>query len=76
LFLDQDFANRVLPFDLSSAHNYSELLSMRETIGKPMAALDAQIAAVCIQHGATLVTRNQKHFLDLGLALIDPWILV
>jgi predicted nucleic acid-binding protein len=46
---------------------------MRETIGKPMAALDAQIAAVCIQHGATLVTRNQKHFLDLGLALIDPW---
>jgi predicted nucleic acid-binding protein len=73
LFLDQDFANRVFPFDLSSAHNYSELLSMRETIGKPMAALDAQIAAVCIQHGATLVTRNQKHFQDLGLELIDPW---
>ena len=33
--------------------------------------LDAQIAAVCMQHGATFVTRNQKHFLDLDL--IDPW---
>jgi toxin FitB len=57
-----DFVNRVLPFDLSNAHHYSELLSMR---------LDAQIRAVCMQHGATLVTRNQKHFLDLDL--IDPW---
>lgn len=73
LFLEQDFVNRVLPFDLASAHNYSELLSMRQAIGKPIAALDAQIAAVCIQHGATLITRNQKHFLDLGLELIDPW---
>jgi predicted nucleic acid-binding protein len=36
---------------------------MRQAIGKPIAALDAQIAAVCIQHDATLVTRK----------LIDPW---
>jgi hypothetical protein len=73
LFLEQDFANRILPFDLSSAHSYAELLSTREAVGRPIDALDAQIAAVCIQHGATLVTRNQKHFVDLGLELIDPW---
>jgi toxin FitB len=73
LFLEQDFANRILPFDLSSAHNYAELLSSREAVGRPIDALDAQIAAVCIQHAATLVTRNQKHFVDLGLDLIDPW---
>ena len=73
LLLEQDFANHVLPFDLLSAHHYAELLSSRQAIGKPIAALDAQIAAVCIQHGATLVTRNSKHFQDLGLAVIDPW---
>ncbi len=73
LFLEQDFVNRVLPFDLASAHHYAALLSTRQAVGRPIAALDAQIAAVCIQHGATLVTRNQKHFLDLGLELIDPW---
>ncbi len=73
LLLEQDFENRVLPFDSSSAQNYAELLSEREAAGKPMAALDAQIAAVCIQHGAALVTRNSKHFQDIGLELINPW---
>jgi predicted nucleic acid-binding protein len=73
LILERDFTNRILSFDLPSAQQYAQLLSARELIGKPIAVLDAQIAAVCLQHRATLVTRNQKHFQDLGLTLIDPW---
>ncbi len=38
-----------------------------------LAWLDQQNAAVCIFPGATLATRNTKHFEQMGLALINPW---
>jgi predicted nucleic acid-binding protein len=32
------------------------------------------IAATAIEHGVTVVTRNTKHFEDLGVALANPWL--
>lgn len=71
--LEEDFAGRVLPFDLAFASVYADLCAQRERAGLPAAMADAQIAASCLAHGATLATRNQSHFAGLGLALIDPW---
>lgn len=71
--LEQDFAQRVLPFDLTAASLYAELVAQRERAGRPISMADAQIAATCLAHGATLVTRNEKDFEDLGLTLINPW---
>lgn len=34
---------------------------------------DAQIAAVCLQHGATLATRNVRDFGDTRIELFEPW---
>jgi predicted nucleic acid-binding protein len=34
---------------------------------------DAVIAATCLVHGATAVTRNAKHFAGSGIQRIDPW---
>jgi ABC-type dipeptide/oligopeptide/nickel transport system permease component len=35
---------------------------------------DAQIAAICLQHSASLATRNVKDFARFdGLNVIDPW---
>lgn len=45
----------------------------RRTLGRPIEVADAQIAAVCLVHDATLATRNTDDFEGLGLALIDPW---
>ncbi len=71
--LEQDFAGQVLAFDLASASVYADLVAQRERSGKPIGMADAQIAATCLVHQATLVTRNLKDFEGLGLTLINPW---
>lgn len=71
--LQEDFAGRVLPFDLPAAVVYADLVNTRERSGQPVAMADAQIAATCLAHGARLATRNTKHFDGLGLVWLDPW---
>ena len=71
--LEDDFGNRVAAFDLASASIYATLVADRERAGQAVAMADAQIAAICLAHSATLATRNQKHFANLGVPLIDPW---
>jgi hypothetical protein len=39
----------------------------------PIEGFDAQIAAICRAHEASLATRNVKDFLETGVAVIDPW---
>jgi predicted nucleic acid-binding protein len=72
--LDEDFSGRVLPFDLDAAVVYADLVAMRERQGLAIDIADAQIAAICLAHGAALATRNTKHFDGLGLTLINPWV--
>jgi predicted nucleic acid-binding protein len=72
--LAEDFAGRVLPFDLEAAVVYADLVAMRERQGQPIDVADAQIAAICLAHGATLATRNTKHFEGVGLTLMNPWV--
>lgn len=69
----EDFAGRTLAFDLEAAAAYAQLVVAREVDGQPIAMADAQIAAICSVHGATLVTRNTRDFAKLGLNLINPW---
>jgi predicted nucleic acid-binding protein len=71
--VDEDFAGRVLSFDVDAAAQYASLVVMRENAGLSVSMADAQIAAICLAHGATLATRNTKHFEGLGLTLINPW---
>lgn len=71
--LETDFAGRILPFDFAAAAIYANIVAQRERLGQPIAMGDAQIAAVCLAHGATLATRNEKDFVHLGLALHNPW---
>jgi len=67
------FGDRVLDFDEAAAAEYATVRSDRQRGGEQIEALDAQIAAICRVHGATLVTRNTKDFRDTGVELINPW---
>ena len=67
------FAGRVWPFSSEAAHWYADLLSARERLARPMATVDAVIAATVLAHGAQLATRDLADFADLGLDLINPW---
>lgn len=71
--LAEDFSDRVLPFDLEAAVVYADMVAMRERQGQPVDAADAQIASICVAHGAQLATRNTKHFDGWGLSLVNPW---
>ena len=63
----------VLPFDDVAADRYADVLVAREGTGAPISTADAQIAAICLAHGATCATRNVKDFQHTGVELVDPW---
>ena len=69
----RSFGPRLLPIDLDVPRRYAELLSRRLANGRPMTMSDALIAAICLQHGSSLATRNTRDFEGCGIALINPW---
>jgi predicted nucleic acid-binding protein len=48
----------------------------RQLAGLPLNVPDGQIAATALEHGLTLVTRNLKHFIGLGVSVFNPWDLI
>lgn len=70
----EDFAGRILAFDEHAARLFSQIAAERRRRGRPIAALDAQIAAIAQVHGALLATRNIADFEGCGLRLVNPWL--
>lgn len=64
---------RILAFDRQAAELYSQIAANRKQIGRPISQFDAQIAAICRVHQATLATRNIRDFFDCGIDLVNPW---
>ena len=71
--VEEDYAGRILSFDLEAAAAYAEISARCMAKGRPIDMADAQIAAICWVQDAQLATRNTKHFEGLGLNLINPW---
>jgi hypothetical protein len=67
------FEGQLLPFDAAAAAQYARVVSGRDSAGAPIDGFDAQIAAICRVHGATLATRNLRDFQGTGIEVIDPW---
>jgi toxin FitB len=71
--ISEDFRGRVESFDSLAAEQYAAVVVGREKRGRPIGMADAQIAAICRVHSATLATRNTGDFTDTGIDLINPW---
>ena len=67
------FAAVVLPYDEAAARRFAELAELRRRAGRPLSVEDGMIAAICLEHGAALATRNAADFAGLGLEVVDPW---
>ncbi len=68
------FHQRCLPFDSRAASHYAQIVSHRQRIGRPISTEDAQIAAIAVNHGHRLATRNVADFADIeALSIINPW---
>lgn len=74
MFAISAFADRVLSFDAKAAVQYAAIVAARERAGAPISGFEAQIAAICRVHDATLATRNTKDFHDTGITVVDPWV--
>jgi hypothetical protein len=71
--LHNDFQNRVLSFDLSAALSAAQIDAERQERGRPAGFADTQIAGIAVSHGATVATRNVRHFEDLAIPVVNPW---
>jgi predicted nucleic acid-binding protein len=49
------------------------LAAVRKTLGRPIDMRDTFIAGIALAHGATLATRNTRHFEDLPSLVVNPW---
>lgn len=68
------FEDQILQVDTAVAEHYAVVASTRERAGKPIASMDALIAAVCRSRNAALATRNVADFDGTGIEVIDPWL--
>ncbi len=67
------FAGHILAIDTDTMLVWGELNAQLEAAGRPIAAVDALLAATAKQHRCTLVTRNVGHFENTGVLLKNPW---
>lgn len=71
--LTSRFAERILPVDLAIADACGRLVARSETVGRPIEARDAFIAATAEVRGLTLVTRNISDFEATVKDIVTPW---
>lgn len=67
----QLLVDRILAFDRRAAEIWGQLLGAGEAAGRPPPKGDAQIAAIALCHGLTVVTSNVLHFAPL-CPTVDP----
>ena len=72
-FVADGFEQRVLDFDRRAALDYGEVMSRRRAMGRPLAALDGQIAAVARANHLAVATRNVRDFEHCGIDLVNPF---
>ena len=67
------FGVRLLPIDRETAMLWGSLMAGAKARGRGPGVVDAWIAACALRHGLTVVTRNTRDFVELGVELLDPW---
>lgn len=66
--LAKSFAHRILPVDQPVADTWGRMNAER-----PLAAIDALLAATAKVNGMTLVTRNSSHVAGLSVPVLNPF---
>jgi toxin FitB len=72
-FLQTDIQGRVVVFDTDAARLAASIAAVRRQSGRTGGLCDTMIAGIALATGAELATRNTRHFEDLSITLIDPW---
>jgi predicted nucleic acid-binding protein len=68
------FGNNLLPVTKAISNRWGIFAARLQQEGTTLGNIDGLLAATAFEHGLTVVTRNVKHFIDLGVVLFNPWI--
>jgi|SRR5919106_269392 predicted nucleic acid-binding protein len=71
--ITEDFAGRILTFDVEAALIYAKLVAEALARGRPPTVGDAQIAAVARRDRMAVASRDVRDFEALDVPIIDPW---
>ena len=67
------FDNRILPVRTEDALRWGNLLGQARRKGRPLPQTDGLIAAIALNRGLTVVTRNTRDFDSMGVPAHNPW---
>jgi toxin FitB len=67
------FGNRILNFDHAAAVRYAQIVSSAKRNGKSIHMPDGQIAAIALEAGFSVATRDVSPFLAAGVKVLNPW---
>lgn len=71
--LAREYADRILPVDLDTAHIWGELVAAAQRSGIALPTVDGLIAATALRHGLHVMTSNVNDFSTTGVLLLNPW---
>lgn len=71
--LPRRFDQRVALVTAELADLWGRFMARGRSMGRPVGAMDALIAATAVYCGFTLVTRNVSDFEALDVPLLNPW---
>jgi predicted nucleic acid-binding protein len=67
------YGERVLPFDAATAEIAGQLNDLARGRGHTAGFADVAIAATARRHDLTILSRNERHFLAVDVAVVDPF---
>lgn len=70
----QTILGPALPFDQQASEIYGALHGALRAQGQSAGLMDTMIASIVSAKGATLATRNVKHFEPCGIPIINPFV--
>ena len=71
--LSEFIQERIAPLKALAAEQAALLAAMRKRVGTPVDLRDTLIAGIAMATGATIATRNLKHFQDLPIPVLNPF---
>jgi predicted nucleic acid-binding protein len=63
----------VLPITHTIGNRWAILSARAQEKGIQPSVIDGLLAATALEHELAVVTRNVKHFADLGVEIVNPW---
>jgi toxin FitB len=67
------YGDRVLPFDSSTAEIAGALADLARGRGHSPGFADVAISATARRHNLTILSRNERHFTPMDVAVVDPF---